>query len=529
MTEATRRKLLGAAALGAGSLVWSGAMAQPNPGSKPPAPQSAAPPPPKFGFDEVVKRARDLAAAPFDATIARLPDGLETLDFDGWRDIRFRNEKSFFMGTPFRLQLFHLGHLYRRPVTINTIRDGIATPIPYTAALFDYGKTKFDRQLPVNTGFAGFRLHYPVNDPRVYDELCSFVGASYFRFLGRTQSYGLSARALAVETGTNQEEFPFFREFWIETPGAHAERATFYALLDGKSVTGAYRFDIFPGEDSVLEVRSTLFPRRSGVKFGVAPLTSMYFLGENDRRPNTDFRTELHDSDGLQIETSVGEWLWRPLRNPLSMSVTSFLDKGTRGFGLLQRDRSFASYQDLDLNYQLRPSYWVEPLENWGEGRVELVELPTTDETNDNIVASFVSNDPPEQGKTISYNYRIVSSLNLHRLSPNARTVNTFQTTPRALGSREKPPAGSRRFLIDFSGGDLAYYAQDPAIVEAVCSISQGSILRAFVMPNPYVKGIRAIVDVQVPMGVTGDIRVFLRANDRTLTETWTFPWSPAA
>ncbi len=526
MTDPTRRKLLGAAALGAGALAWSGALGQPMP--KPASQPTAAPPPPHFGFEDVVRRARDLAAAPFDATVARLPDGLETLDYDGWRDIRFRPDKAIFaaQGGSFRLQLFHLGHLYRRPVTVNTIRDGIATPIPYSASLFDYGKAKFDRQLPVNTGFAGFRLHFPLNDPRIYDEVCSFVGASYFRFLGRGQTYGLSARALAVESGTNQEEFPFFREFWIETPAQHAEHAIFYGLLDGVSVTGAFQFRINPGEDSVMEIRSTLFPRRSNVKFGLAPLTSMYFLGNNDRRPNADFRTELHDSDGLQILTQSGEWIWRPLRNPTSMAVSSFLDKSTRGFGLMQRNRKFSSYQDLDLNYQLRPSYWVEPIEPWGDGRVELVELPTTDETNDNIVASFAANEQVEQGKPISYNYRVVSSLDLLRLSPNARTAYTFQAAARALGSRETPPVGSRRFLIDFSGGELAYYAQDAGLTEAVASISQGSILRSFVVANPHVEGIRAIVDVQVPVGQTGDIRVFLRANGRTLTETWTFPWT---
>jgi glucans biosynthesis protein len=525
MTEPTRRNILGAASLGVGALVWTGALAQPSQKSAPPP---ATPPAPKFGFDDVVKRARELAAAPFDKTIARLPDGLETLDFDGWRDIRFRPDKSIFaaQNSPFRMQLFHLGHLFRRPVTINTIRDGIATPIPYTGGLWDYGRAKVDKQLPVNTGFAGFRLHFPINNPTVYDEVCSFVGASYFRFLGRGQSYGLSARALAVETGTNNEEFPFFREYWIETPGPRADRVVFYGLLDGASVTGAYRFELFPGEDSVLEVRSTLFPRRSGAKFGIAPLTSMYFLGNNDRRPNSDFRTELHDSDGLQIHTQAGEWLWRPLRNPTWISVSSFFDKGTRGFGLLQRDRKFSSYQDLELNYQLRPSYWVETTDTFDGGRVELVELPTTDETNDNIVASFVPDEQLEQGKAVNFNYRIVSSLNMTRLSPNARTAYTFQAPARALGSRETPPAGSRRFLIDFSGGDLAYFSQDAGLVEAVASISQGSVIRAFVMSNAHVKGIRAIVDVQVPQGVVGDIRVFLRANGRTLTETWTFPWA---
>ncbi len=206
--------------------------------------------------------------------------------------------------------------------------------------------------------------------------------------------------------------------------------------------------------------------------------------------------------------------------------MSSFFDKGTRGFGLMQRDRKFSSYQDLELNYQLRPSYWVETTDTFDGGRVELVELPTTDETNDNIVVSFVPDEPIEQGRAVNFNYRIVSSLNMARLSPNARTAYTFQAPARALGSRETPPAGSRRFLIDFSGGDLAYFSQDAGLVEAVASISQGSVLRAFVMSNPHVKGIRAIVDVQTPQGAVGDIRVFLRASGRTLTETWTFPWT---
>lgn len=534
MTETSRRHLLGAAALGAGALAtgtlaWTGALAQPNPArpAQPkPAPKPAPPTAARFGFEDVVKRARELAEAPFDATIARLPDGLDTLDFDGWRDIRFRPEKAFFANSPFRLHVFHLGHIFRRPVTINLIRDGIATPIPYSAALFDYGKTKFERQLPVNTGFAGFRLHYPLNNPRVYDEACSFIGASYFRFLGRGQSYGLSARGLAVETGTNHEEFPFFREFWIETPGPKAEKATFYALMDGDSVTGAYRFDLDPGQDSVMEISATLFARRPGVKFGLAALTSMYFLGENDRRPNPDFRFELHDSDGLQMHNESGEWLWRPLRNPTSVSITSFLDKSPRGFGLIQRDRNFDHYQDLELAYQSRPSYWIEPTDSFGAGRVELVELPTTDETNDNIVASFVPAEGPVPGTPYTAGYKIVSTLDMSRLSPNGRTINTFQTAARALGSRETPPEGSRRFIIDFAGGDLSYYASDTGLVEVVASISQGSVLRAFAMANPHVKGIRAFVDVQTPNGHPADVRVFLRSGGRTLTETWTFPWS---
>ena len=336
-----------------------------------------------FGFDDVVKRARDLASAPFEATPPPLPDVLAKLSFDAWRDIRFRRDKAFLgtNGGPFRLEMFHLGHLYPQPVTVNIVREGLATPVPYSSALFDYGRTKVEQPLPVNLGFAGFRLLYPLNRPDVLDEVVAFLGASYFRFLGRNQRYGISARGLAVGTGLPDEEFPFYREVWIETPDANADRVTIYALLDGAAATGAYRFDLYPGVDSVMEVSLTLYPRRSGSKLGFAPLTSMFFTSQNDRRIKGDFRPELHDSDGLLLHSSTGEWIWRPLRNPEAMETSVFLDKAVQGFGLLQRDRTFEDYQDLDLAYELRPSYWVEAKTGWGEGRVELVELPTTRNT----------------------------------------------------------------------------------------------------------------------------------------------------
>ncbi len=483
--------------------------------------------PPKFDFDDVVRRARDLATAGFDTASPALPEALNKLDFDAWRDIRFRPDKAFLAanGSQFRLQLFHLGHLYRRPVTINTIRDGIPTPIPYAANLFDYGRTKIGKPLPVNLGFAGFRLHYPLNSPKVFDEVIAFLGASYFRFLGRDQRYGMSARALAVEAGTTAEEFPFFREFWIETPEPNAGQATIYALLDSPSATGAYRFELYPGIDTAIEISAVLFPRKTNVKFGLAPLTAMFFIGEDDRRFNDDFRPELHDSDGLLIHSGTGEWIWRPLRNPVKPEVSAFLDRDLRGFGLLQRDRDFDHYQDLDLAYEMRPGYFVEPRESWGEGRIELVELPTGHETNDNIVASFVPKDSPEPGKPFNYAYRLAASLNPALLSPNGRTLNTYQTAAAALGSTEPPVPGSRRFIIDFNGGDLAYYAADPELVEVVPSASQGKIVRSFIVPNVHTKGFRAVIDVQLDPGQSTDLRAFLRTGTRALTETWTFPW----
>jgi glucans biosynthesis protein len=408
-------------------------------------------------------------------------------------------------------------------VTVNIVKDGMAAPIPYAPNLFTYGRTKFTKPLPINLGFAGFRLHFPLNAPNVFDEVIAFLGASYFRFLGRGQRYGMSARGLTVDAGTGSEEFPIFREFWIETPAPDSSHARIYALLDGAAVTGAYRFDLYPGVDTAIEVTVTLFPRRPTAKFGLAPLTSMFCVGENDHRITDDFRRELHDSDGLLVHSSTGEWIWRPLRNPPHPDVSSFLDNNIRGFGLLQRDRNFDHYQDLDLAYQLRPSYFFEPHGNWGEGRVELVELPTKDEANDNIVASFVGKTPPQADR--SFGYRITSSLSFANLSPNGRVVNTFQTSAQALGSPEPAPAGSRRFIIDFAGGDLAYYAKDPKLVEVVATTTQGQILRSFVVPNRHVDGFRAIVDIQLESGKSADLRAFLRSGTRALTETWTYPW----
>ncbi|WP_457797706.1 glucan biosynthesis protein [Methylocystis sp. S23] len=513
MNKLTRRQMMGALAATGVHIAY------------PARGQSLAP---KFGFDDVVERARALLAAPFEDAIPRLPDPFDAVDFDIWRNIKFKPDHAIFnnVNGSFQLQAFHLGFLYRRPVTVNTIRDGIAAPIPYSAAMFDYGKLKVDKPPPINTGFAGFRLNFPVNDPHVHDETISFVGASYFRFLGRDQQYGLSARGLCVEAGTARETFPFFREFWVETPLTGSNRATIYALLDGEAATGAYRFDLTVGQESTVAVQATIFPRRDGVKFGLAPLTSMYLTGENDHRVRDGFRSELHDSDGLLIHNGADEFLWRPLENPLRVRSTSFLDRNVRGYGLLQRDRTFESYQDLDLAYQNRPSYYVEPVGDWGEGRVELIELPTTDETNDNIVASWTPATPPEAGKPFSFAYRITSGLEMPRLAPNGRVVHTFEAPARALGSSEPDDPGARRFLVDFAGGDLGYYLADPGQVEAVGSASKGKVLRTIVTANHHIDGLRVMFDVALKPGETADLRLFLRANGRTLTETWTMPWS---
>lgn len=481
-----------------------------------------------FGYADVVKRAREISTLPYVAPTSQAPEALAKLGFDQWRDIRFRPEKSLLAnsGDAFRMQMFHLGFLFQQAVTVNIIRDGVSTPVPYAQQMFDFGKNKFAKPLPINVGFAGFRLHYPLNDPKVDDELISFIGASYFRFLGQDQVYGLSARGLAINSG-GEEEFPAFREFWVDVRNGDDSRVTIYALLDGPSIAGAYQFNVYPARNTVVDVEATLFPRKAIEKMGIAPLTSMFFIGENDRRFTDDYRPEVHDSDGLLIHSGTGEWIWRPLHNPQTVSTSSFTENNLRGFGLMQRDRVFEHYEDLDIAYERRPGYWVEPRNPWGEGRVELIEIPTTDETNDNVVAAWVPKEPVLPGQQLIYRYSIKSVGSTEGMHAGGQAVNSFQSAPRALGSSEPLHPNTRRLMVDFSGGELAYWLKDPGRVKVDATTSSGRILRTFIAPNARIGGFRAGVDVEAPAGQTVDVRVFLRADNKALTETWIFPWRP--
>lgn len=488
----------------------------------------------RFGFEDVIARARRMASGPFSDKIPKLPSVFEEMDWDQWRQIRFRPEKAFLKGngSRFSLETFHLGHLFKRPIPINIMREGITSPIPYSTDLFHYGSLKLPRRLPIGLGFAGFRIHYPLNEPKTHDELISFVGSSYFRWLGRGQKYGLSARGLAIGTGKldNNEEFPFFREFWVDAHDGKSDFLTVLALLDSPSVSGAYKFEIYPGPHSRVDVTAHLFARNTVGGLGLAPLTSMFFLGENDRHLNDrnkydEFRPELHDSDGLLMHMDTGEWVWRPLKNPLIQEVQRFGAKGVKGFGLMQRDRKFDHYQDIELNYEQRPSYWVEPGGDWGDGVVELVELATKDETADNIVAAFVPDAPLEAGKELKLSYKMHSldaGLELHKLG---YAINTFSAPARALGSSEAEKALTRRLMIDFVGGQMSYYLLDPSLVQVDASALSARVLRSFVVPNPALGGIRVMVDVEFEKDKVGVVRTALRSGDKVLTETWTYAW----
>lgn len=401
-----------------------------------------------FGFADVAKRAQDLAQKDYAAPANDLPRELRELSYDQYRDIRFKPDHSVWRAQklPFELQLFHPGLYYNNPVKINLISNGSAKPLGFNADDFDYGKNTLDKSRLKNIGYAGFRVHYPLNNNKYKDEVLVFQGASYFRALGQGQRYGMSARGLAVDTAVySGEEFPNFTEFWIETPAANAKTLTIYALLDSRRVTGAYKFVVEPGKETTMEVQERIFLRESVAKLALAPLTSMFFHGSNQSRSEDDYRPEVHDSDGLLVANANGEWIWRPLVNPRKLIVTSFGLVNPKGFGLIQRRRGFDHYEDLEARYDLRPSTWVQPKGEWGAGRVELVLIPTPDETNDNIVAFWVPYTPPAPGQALDLAYSLAWQKDGGIDPPVASVLQT-----RKGHGYVKNPDDTQRLVIDF-------------------------------------------------------------------------------
>jgi glucans biosynthesis protein len=357
----------------------------------------------------------------------------------------------------------------------------------------------------------------------------SFLGASYFRFLARAQTYGLSARALGLNIGgPGKEEFPAFREFWIERPEPGSNRTTVLGLLDSESLTGAYQFDITPGSRTEVEVVAAIFSRKELNKLALSPMSSMFFTGEGRSNSAGDFRPEVHDSDGMLLQSQHGDWVWRPLSNPGWTSIETFPDTNPRGFGLLQRDRSFQHYEDLEAKYHARPSYWVTPLDDWGPGRIELVQIPAADETTDNIVLSWTPTSPQRAGSELRFRYRMTASSDAEAIHPLGKVLNSFVVSQSEPLDTPTGTAERTRFIVDFAGGDLAYYLASPDLVEATGLASNGRVEGTIVQANGPISGFRVIMDVTRDTGQQTDVRLFLRRRARVLTETWTLPWPSA-
>ncbi len=484
-----------------------------------------------FDFEALTLKARELARQTWQAPVQTTPAELLQLDYDGMRDIRWRPQRALWRDAqlPFEAMFFHLAAYHAAPVRIHEITPLGTQPLAFRSADFDYGKNRLNPQAWGDIGFAGFRLHYPLNNPQYKDELVVFQGASYFRALGAGQQYGLSARGLAIDThGTRAEEFPRFSEFWLLRPAPGAQQVTVLALLESARVTGAYQFDITPGITTAMQVRARVFLREGADPvhvLGMAPLTSMFMSGENQPRPG-DFRPEVHDSDGLMMVTGDGEWLWRPLQNPARPIVNSFAMNGLRGFGLMQRDRDFRSYEDVEARYERRPSAWVRPLGDWGPGRVELLQLPTPDETHDNIVAYWVPQQLPSAGTPLEFAYELSWQGDTQQRPPGSWVTQSR----RGMGYSKLDAAtlaAQVQYVIDFQGPALDALPTDAVLKAVVTASGAGRVIEQIAYRNPAStanpRGWRMTVRVQRDNPAQPvELRAFLQHGNDIVSETWT-------
>ncbi|MBB1477019.1 glucan biosynthesis protein G [Shewanella sp. SG41-3] len=466
-----------------------------------------------FSHDTVVEIARKLSQKPF-IEPKQAPEALTKIDYSTYRQINFQQDAAIWGNapTPFSIQLFAPGYIYKQLVDIDVVENSKSFPVAVSESSFRVPDESIGQLLQQVGKYAGFRLHYPINRDDYKDEFLVFQGASYFRGVSKGQAYGLSTRGLAINVADPKgEEYPLFKKFWIERPSSHQKAIVVHALLDSVSVTGAYRFAIYPGDPTRMGVDVMLFPRRDVQNVGLAPLTSMFMHGGIDRADTADYRPAVHDSEGLLMEKGNREKIWRPLNNPRGLQVSSFMDENPKGFGLMQPHRQVDYYQDLEAKYHQRPSAWVEPTGDWGKGRVELVEIPSDSEANDNIVAYWKPENGLKKDQPFAYSYQLTWVDNIPKTEGKVKVVRT---------------AGGRKLFTDKNEIVIDYShlsANDVSNISVDASISSGAILEARIEPNPNVDGARVFVTFDPEDADVAELRVQLRNNDKPLGMTWLY------
>jgi periplasmic glucans biosynthesis protein len=471
-----------------------------------------------FSGQSVIDAAKALAAVPFVKPSVDLPEPFNKLSYDQYRDIRFKTDQAIWHGdkVDFELQLFPMGWLYETPVDVFIVDAGEAKKLVADGHLFTLGPLIGQGPDAAPFGFSGFRVHGPINRADYYDEYVVFQGASYLRAVGRGQNYGASARGLAINTAQpGGEEFPFFRSFWIEKPKAGTPEIVVHAVLDSPSTAGAYRFVIQPGDATVMDIEASLYPRKHVAHAGIAPLTSMFLHGPADQRRSKDFRPEVHDSEGVAIWNGGGELIWRPLTNPKTLQISAFMDKDPKGFGLWQRDRSFHDFQDLEARYERRPTVWVEPKGAWGQGFIELVEIPVEDEIHDNVAVYWKPEKGLESGGEYKFDYRLHWAENVPATWSGARVAKT------RIGAAKKPD--TLLFVIDFDGPAVKDIRDLPV---AAVTANPGSVANVVVQRNPDISGVRVAFEMSPGGAELVELRLVLKAAEQAISESWLYRWT---
>ncbi len=472
----------------------------------------------RFDKDVLHTMAAELADKPY-APRPRIPKPWLDLSYDEFNHIWFNSRNAIWMDEdrPFKMDLFTAGLYHERPTEINILQNGISNTLDYDLSLFDTTDQFPDLPVDGTMGYSGFRLRAELSKPDIFTEFFLFQGASYFRGIATGQTYGLSARGLALKTAhPDGEEFPDFTKFWVKAAEPGEKLVTVYALLDSPSTTGAYTFVITPGVPAKVSVDATLFPRTDLTHVGLGPLTSMFFFDETNRHRFDDFRPAVHDSEALMVWNGNGEVLWRPLANPARLQVSSFVDNNPKGFGLMQRNRRAEDFADLEAHYQNRPSLWITPGEAWGRGTVELVEIPADKEIYDNIVAYWRPREPLNAGDEHSFSYTMQWGEDPQGTPDLARVTNTrigkgFDQVKNVVA-------------IDFT--DHPDIPDDLSDIQLTLRSNTGKLSKGILQHNPGTGGVRLVFSFLPGDAKAVEMRAQLRTSGKPISEVWLYRWT---
>ena len=507
----TRRDAL-LSALGAGAFFLIPEVAR--------ASDSATGPAMEFSFAKLKAKARAMSRQPFVPADIPESDTLDRIDYEEHNQIRFRKDMALWTDRPDAspVQFFFPGRFFKEPVRVYAVESGMAREIPFSTDLFEIPDDNPARTLTATGGFAGFR----VQDASSGNDWMSFLGASYWRTEGYSGQFGLSVRGLALDTAipNGPDEFPRFTRFWLE-PQADGGVIT-CALLESPRATGAYRITSHRDNGVIQDVEATIFLRGDVGRLGLAPLTSMFWFGKHNRNIAPDWRPEVHDSDGLEVHDAAGTRVWRPLNNPPRTMANAFRASNVRGFGLMQRERRFEEYLDDSVFYEKRASAWVEPVGDWGEGSVGLVELSTDDEIHDNIVAFWTPDAPAKAGSE----YEIAYRLSWVEDTPVPPVTARFTATRIGAGGNPGQPRPDQvaKIVCDFDGhGFDGLTSEDPFTVRVTAS--RGSVAHARTYPVVGESYWRVLFDLDISRlppedDEPVDIHMFVELHGRIMTET---------
>lgn len=470
-----------------------------------------------FDAGKVADIARQLSKQPFTALANDLPGIFSNLDINQYNAIKPRQPYQIWSGDDrgIVVEPLHRGFVFTNAVDLYLVEDGTVHRIAYEASRYDFGSLNVPANIG-DIGFSGFKLTSTIDGPPF--DFAFFQGASFFKAIARGQNFGALARTLTLKPAEARgEEFPFFRAFWLERPAAGSNSITIHAVLDTESTTGAVRMTARPGDMTIIDVETTLFPRVNLEHVGLGGIGSTYFFGPNDRRNSDDIRPAVYESDGLQILNGRGEWIWRPLHNPETLQISAFVDQSPKGFGLLQRERAYEAFEDDEQRYDRRPSLWIEPLGDWSEGTVQLLEIPTDSEFNDNILAYWRPKAVMQAGSEISLAYRQYWCWTPPE-RPDLAIVGTTRTGQGTSGRH-------RRFIVDFTGDILG--TTPAGDIKPVISLGPGVIQNLKLWPYPERKTARIAFELDPGNENASEMRLILEADGKQISETWLYRWTP--